>query len=442
MYARTTPCGALTPLALSMVLTLTACGGGGGSDDEQTTDFHPGEVVTFSKTTQDGSTQESHYLVHGVTANGDLRADETAPGLTGVLVGLPLEAAEIPQDASRLTQLRDFYKQLWQGIAERRNDGSDIAAEIGAYETDVGALYDDYRQSEFASVKDYVAFYEQVGENPYFDAQESVEEELVQFFYQTGWRQGAWLQALQRQQWDWPRFLQLMAQRGHTFDGLLSQYRSGTSRSMEDFIARYVNSPLLKKANLLAKTTPEGGGSVFHVVNPTWKFWDKSFERSMERDYFGIYRARTYASIVSPLNKNPDDYELGSWSKYLCTTYVRVHGRANVISTELIYMIRLGMSVPHVRHPDGWAYGHWIQKIEFLPHTTSEGGGMVMSKNIVGVAEIKDLENVATNNDWGPKPRFNIETRVSIPRIFNTKVWKTMHAIDLNTPEICTTVRD
>ena len=49
--------------AFSALLTLAACGGG---DEAQT--FQPGEVLTFSMSTQDGGTQESHYLVHGVTA--------------------------------------------------------------------------------------------------------------------------------------------------------------------------------------------------------------------------------------------------------------------------------------------------------------------------------------------------------------------------------------
>jgi len=179
---------ALTPLAVSMALALAACGGGNG---DEAPIFQRGEVVTFAATLADGSTEESHYLMHGVTADGDLVAQDEGlaklapkrPPLAGVLVALPLEQGG---GSAGLAALRDFYKQLWQGIAEHRSDGSDIAAEIGAYETDVGTLYDDYRRSGFSSVKDYVVFYEQVGENPFFSAQETVEQDLVFFFYRTG----------------------------------------------------------------------------------------------------------------------------------------------------------------------------------------------------------------------------------------------------------------
>ena len=128
---------------------------------------------------------------------------ELWPPLALIRVALPVEPdLADAENQARLAVLRDFYKQLWQSIAERRGgDAEDVAAEIGDMDIDMGALYGDYQQSGFASVKDYVVFYEQVGENPFFDAQEAVEEELVEFFYRTGWPQGAWLQALQRQQY-------------------------------------------------------------------------------------------------------------------------------------------------------------------------------------------------------------------------------------------------
>ena len=204
---------------LCLAGALTACGGGG--EEASVQPFEPGEIVTFSATLEDGSVQESHYLMHGVTADGDLLTGQneqssslkisTGPGkrppLAGVLVALPLESGYSSiESARRLDALRDFYMQLWRSIAERRNDDSDIAAEIGHFETDIAALYEDYRQSGFDSVKDYVAFYEQVGENPFFDAQETAEEELLEFFYATGWSQRYFLETLRRLQWDWPRF--------------------------------------------------------------------------------------------------------------------------------------------------------------------------------------------------------------------------------------------
>ena len=422
--------GALAPL----ILALAACGGGSGDGSAV---FQPGEVLTFAATLDDGSTQETRYLVHAVTADGDLVAGESTaklsphrPPLASVRVALPLEAGDTPQDnAARLAALRDFYKQLWQGIAERRNDGSDIAAEIGAFESDVGVLYDDYRQSEFASVKDYVAFYEQVGENPYFDAQESVEEELVQFFAQTGWSQGAWLRALQAQNTDWPRFLALMAQRGDSFAGLLHQYKTGNSSGLEDFVAHYVNSPFITERQSQVKKAPWPGASDFHVVNPSWKFWIKNDSGTVRQE------GERYASILSFIDRQPWRYPVSAQYKGACPTRVHVHGRANVLHAFLSYEIHLDVS-----ENQGYPWGTWLPKVgvEVMdvdkPNFLHGGVG----NHIIGAAEITNLENSGTEER--PKPRFNIVTKLSIPKILNAKVWKTTHTIDLDTRGICKTL--
>ena len=422
--------GALAPL----ILALAACGGGSGDGPAV---FQPGEVLTFAATLDDGSTQETRYLVHAVTADGDLVAGESTaklsphrPPLASVRVALPLEAGDTPQDnAARLAALRDFYRQLWQGIAERRNDGSDIAAEIGAFESDVGVLYDDYRQSEFASVKDYVAFYEQVGENPYFDAQESVEEELVQFFAQTGWSQGAWLRALQAQNTDWPRFLALMAQRGDSFAGLLHQYKTGNSSGLEDFVAHYVNSPFITERQSQVKKAPWPGASDFHVVNPSWKFWIKNDSGTVRQE------GERYASILSFIDRQPWRYPVSAQYKGACPTRVHVHGRANVLHAFLSYEIHLDVS-----ENQGYPWGTWLPKVgvEVMdvdkPNFLHGGVG----NHIIGAAEITNLENSGTEER--PKPRFNIVTKLSIPKILNAKVWKTTHAIDLDTRGICKTL--
>ena len=62
--------GALAPL----ILALAACGGGSGDGPAV---FPPGEVLTFAATLDDGSTQETRYLVNAVTADGDLLAGES-----------------------------------------------------------------------------------------------------------------------------------------------------------------------------------------------------------------------------------------------------------------------------------------------------------------------------------------------------------------------------
>ena len=422
--------GALAPL----ILALAACGGGSGDGPAV---FQPGEVLTFAATLDDGSTQETRYLVHAVTADGDLVAGESTaklsphrPPLASVRVALPLEAGGTPQDnAARLAALRDFYRQLWQGIAERRNDGSDIAAEIGAFESDVGVLYDDYQQSELASVKDYVAFYEQVGENPYFDAQESVEEELVQFFAQTGWSQGAWLRALQAQNTDWPRFLALMAQRGDSFAGLLHQYKTGNSSGLEDFVAHYVNSPFITERQSQVKKAPWPGASDFHVVNPSWKFWIKNDSGTVRQE------GERYASILSFIDRQPWRYPVSAQYKGACPTRVHVHGRANVLHAFLSYEIHLDVS-----ENQGYPWGTWLPKVgvEVMdvdkPNFLHGGVG----NHIIGAAEITNLENSGTEER--PKPRFNIVTKLSIPKILNAKVWKTTHTIDLDTRGICKTL--
>jgi len=430
MRMNKTRLGALAPL----ILALAACGGGSGDGPAV---FQPGEVLTFAATLDDGSTQETRYLVHAVTADGDLVAGESTaklsphrPPLASVRVALPLEAGDTPQDnAARLAALRDFYKQLWQGIAERRNDGSDIAAEIGAFESDVGVLYDDYQRSELASVKDYVAFYEQVGENPYFDAQESVEEELVQFFAQTGWSQGAWLRALQAQNTDWPRFLALMAQRGDSFAGLLHQYKTGNSSGLEDFVAHYVNSPFITERQSQVKKAPWPGASDFHVVNPSWKFWIKNDSGTVRQE------GERYASILSFIDRQPWRYPVSAQYKGACPTRVHVHGRANVLHAFLSYEIHLDVS-----ENQGYPWGTWLPKVgvEVMdvdkPNFLHGGVG----NYIIGAAEITNLENSGTEER--PKPRFNIVTKLSIPKILNAKVWKTTHTIDLDTRGICKTL--
>ena len=116
--------------SLCLAGALTACGGGG--EEASVQPFAPGEIVTFAATQEDGSVQESHYLMHGVNADGDLLTGQdeqasslkisTGPGkrppLAGVLVALPLELGYSPSESvHRLDALRDFYLQLWLSIS-------------------------------------------------------------------------------------------------------------------------------------------------------------------------------------------------------------------------------------------------------------------------------------------------------------------------------------
>ena len=264
MNIKTTTCAPWGGV-ITVVAALVGCGGSDGAPPDQ---VKLGEVLTFSALAKDGSPLERHYLVHGVSATGDLKTSEENGLLPEQLVALPLASAQVPDNTPQLAMLRDFYKQLWQAIASHRKPGADIALEIDAYQTDIGALHADFQRSGFASVADYVGFYEQVDKNPFFEGQELLEEELLTFFYQTGWVQSAWLQSLRNRQWDWPRFLDLMAQRQQTFADLLAQYealRQGGPVSIDDFVSRYVASATasLQQKSLRPKST---GTPLFYLT--------------------------------------------------------------------------------------------------------------------------------------------------------------------------------
>ena len=432
--------------ALSVAVALAACGGGNG--DEEVAIFQPGEVVTFAATLEDGSTQESHYLVHGVTANGELHthaADASEPSLEKTtkmsggphnrpplaMVALPLESAE-QTNTPRLAALRDFYQQLWQGIATRRGPGADIAAEIGAFESDVGVLYDDYQRSEFASVKDYVAFYEQVGENPFFDAQEAVEEELVEFFYRTGWPQGAWLQALQRQQWDWPRFLQLMAQRGDTFFDLLGQYHVWSASGevgMEALIARYVagsaempapvKMPHVLQGDMPFKTKSNISNSVhpFFVVNSSWDiplYWH-------DTPYPGVGQSSyPFMRILSIKDQDVGNYyDKYHQKSYVCRTTLSIQGRRGKGAKAIA---QWEFRYDHLAHHK--IYGEWLNNFESLFQgwvDEEDVGSFDLSKGLLTSLKVNvnvmDIHNADANNTGGFQS-VGFTTRVTITPSF------------------------
>lgn len=435
--------GALTPLALSIALALSACGGSSNAPQA----LEPGEVLSFTVTQEDGETQQTRYMVHGVTAEGDLVTDTSSasgsdiakrsihvrPPLAGVLVALPMEPGDVQHGSSpRLLALRDFYKQLWQGIAERRNDGSDIAAEIGAFETDVGVLYDDWRQSGLVTVKDYVVFYEQVGENPYFDAQESVEEELVFFFHQTGWRKGEWLQALQRQGLDWPRFLGLMAERRNTFAGLLHQYQMWSPAGdmvMEAFIARYVAGPHSKAAySGASRTMPAdlakadhsaaSGAGAFAISNTSWRINISS-------------RQQSSANILSSEDTNLAHYQRLAEKKNVCPTRLTVSGRLGVVRADLEWKMRY-TEEKHTSLPGTWVTAFGIDTFNALGKDgevidtgwNSEGaapGGLladILLASLGASMEIRDVKNVGT--EAAPRPGFTARVKVTPGILFNS----------------------
>ena len=451
MHTRITRRLATTPLALSIALALSACGGGSSTE---TAVFQPGEVVTFAATLADGSTSETRFLVHGVTAEGQLLTD-AAPAtsantantrstsasankapLEGVLVALPLQSGE-QADAPRLAVLRDFYQKLWQGIAQRRNDGSDIAAEIGAFDEDVGALHGDYQRSQFASVKDYVDFYEQVGENPYFDAQESVEEELIFFFYRAGWSQGAWLQALRSQNLDWPGFLQLMAQRQNTFGDLLETYQTWSQAGgagMQAFIAHYVAAAAYEESSAQVQgTAPRSlrkaaiseatGAEKFFVTNKSWGVRVNSREQAS-------------AAIVSSQDINISHYQRVGDKKNICPTQLTISGRLGVAQAEVDWKMKY-TEEKHASLPGtfissfGMEYfsahgGERLVQVIDPDHgglVTATAGGVMSPALVRSLSvnlEIKNLKNIGT--DAAPRPGFTARVKIT-PSVLLNSPW-------------------
>lgn len=401
-----------------MAAVLAGCGGGSAGAPQES--IPPGEVLTFSVASGNGATHASHYLVHGVSATGDLQAHDAAGLLPDRLVALPLETAHTPENAPQLAVLRGFYKQLWQTIAAHRNEGSDIASEIGAYDTDIGTLHADFQRSGFTTVAEYVAFYEQVGEEPFFDGQESLEEELVSFFYQTGWTQNAWLQALHRHQWDWPRFLKLMAQREDTFARLLRQYETWRQQgpvSADDFVARYVGSPRLKGAVVAGD---------FFVTTSTWPFITMG-------SYYSL--ANAHSAVISSFARSPRHYKPTTTTSG-CETEITVHGRLHGTSNTIRYNIGLTQA----RHAD--IAGTWFSSVkvnvtDIFTGTMLEVFDVALSLGLTGRAEIKDV--APADATAFPSPRFTLETKFNVSKIFNARTWTVKHTIHPGKPDLCET---
>ena len=85
--------------------------------------------------------------------------------------------------------------------------------------------------------------------------------------------------------------------------------------------------------------------------------------------------------------------------------------------------------------------GVWVPRVavEVLGVDKPDGGmHNLIAKNIEGAAEITDVKNVGTAER--PQPRFNVVTKLKIPRLYNSKVWKITHAIDLDAWPVCSTL--
>ena len=243
-------------------------------------------------------------------------------------------------------------------------------------------LYDDYRRSGFTSVNDYVVFYEQVGENPFFDAQATVEEELLEFFYATGWSQGAWLQTLRQQQWDWPRFLQLMAQRGHSFAQLLEQYSTWNAAGgieISDFVERYLASQSVIKQMIIDDSPhrPENGEEK-PKDNPFF-LTKKSLDVNVNSPKQGVVH------ILSMQDRDVKNYrKITEWRvAYKCPTEIYIKGRRGRAQAVI----------------------KWRLKYSFLDHKTLPGTYI----EDLGMEYFKAApEKIEFDRDWGVPEGLNL----------------------------------
>jgi hypothetical protein len=169
---------------------LLACGGSGDSAvNTSSTDLKAGDVLTLESITgSDTATRQSHsFLMHAVTAKGELVDVASADQITGALVPLRLpnlNKATSTDGAAEpsLAELRDFYKAL--SAAKARRDGKLIASavleEITDLDDDIATLYADQQRSGL-NLDAYLGFYATFDENPWFAAQENAEGELRDF---------------------------------------------------------------------------------------------------------------------------------------------------------------------------------------------------------------------------------------------------------------------
>lgn len=193
---------------------LDRCGGGG--EEASVQPFEPGEIVTFAATQEDGSVQESHYLMHGVNADGDLLTGQdeqasslkisTGPGkrppLAGVLVALPLESGYSPSESVRLPMhCATFTCSCGAAFPSVATMARTLPLKLAISIPTLPRCTRITSNPVLPASKTTWCFTSRWAKNPFFDAQETVEEELLEFFYATGSRQSQLLQTLAELQW-------------------------------------------------------------------------------------------------------------------------------------------------------------------------------------------------------------------------------------------------
>lgn len=161
-------------LAASLQL---ACGGSGGSDEEGVTplsQLQPGERFAMETPLLAGGSQISHYVVHGVTPEGEL-VESDRPGLLHS-VRVPIlesvtrdgrSSTSVANPATLKQQQQAFYQQLWNATAEHEGtrDPQVILAEIDDLDARIVDLMDDVAASG-VTLREYIAFYDRLDAIP------------------------------------------------------------------------------------------------------------------------------------------------------------------------------------------------------------------------------------------------------------------------------------
>lgn len=161
-------------LAASLQL---ACGGSGGADEEGVTrlsQLQPGERFAMETPLLAGGSQISHYVVHGVTPEGEL-VESDRPGLLQSVRVPILESVtrdghssmSVANPATLKQQQQAFYQQLWIATAEHEGtrDPQVILAEIDDLDAHIVDLMDDVAASG-VTLREYIALYDRLDAIP------------------------------------------------------------------------------------------------------------------------------------------------------------------------------------------------------------------------------------------------------------------------------------
>ncbi len=370
----------------------------GGDDDVPATaapaQYQPGSVLTLEVASEGQSPNARRWLIHGVTAQGELVAEPSADLIPGALVPLPLPTSDASAErdqakkAARPTICNneptlgtvnscDYYKRLFDAFAETGlSDPTDIVNEIADLDAGIVDLQIDQARSGL-SKREYLAFHQTLDQVPFFAAQEDAEIKAQGFFdflkklftakppidmeeIDAAPNQRQWLDALAAEQLDWRSFLELMAARGDDFMQLRRQLNSwfvgrlaaGVQPTLRGFVADYAHG------------TPEKAPAATTSPNPDRWLASSSVmdEGSVTAASFVVSRSdwptlgSGKSSVLSVHDPDESHYNDGWTSLRNVKISLGTTGAMN----ELEFFLRGAYNVGHPR-----LAGTWIRNLEF-----------------------------------------------------------------------------